>query len=70
MFATVGPIPKGFKFKFELFLEISFLVLFATCKRTSIFLIQVSQYKFTVLNIMSRKMFGEFMGFHQKVLTL
>jgi hypothetical protein len=52
-----------FKFKFELFSNFPIYVLIATCKRASNFLIQVSQSKFIVLKIMSRKIFGEFMGF-------
>jgi hypothetical protein len=48
----------------------SFLVLFTTCKGTSNFLIQVSQSKFIVLNIMSRKIFGEFVEIFLKVLNL
>jgi hypothetical protein len=53
---------KGaFKFKFELILNFPIYVLFATCKGTSNFSRQVSQYKFIVLKMMPRKIFGEFM---------
>jgi hypothetical protein len=41
-------------------------VLITTCKGTSNFLIQVSQSKFTILKIMSRNNFGEFMKFLPK----
>jgi hypothetical protein len=41
----------------------SIFVLIATCKGTSIFLIQVRPSNFTALKIMSRKIFGEFMVF-------
>jgi hypothetical protein len=58
----------GFKFKFELFLNIHFKPFF-TCKGTSNFLIQVSQSKFTVLEIMSRKIFDKFMKFFLKGLN-
>jgi hypothetical protein len=34
------------------------------------FFIQVSQYKFTILKILSRNIFGEFRGFFQKGLDL
>jgi hypothetical protein len=53
----------------ELFFEISYLVLFATCEGTSNFLKQVSQSNFTVLKIMLRKNFGEFMEFFPKGLN-
>jgi hypothetical protein len=58
----------GFKFKFELFFNIPFKP-FSTCKGTLKFWIQVSQSKFTVLKIMPRKIFGEFMKFFLKGLN-
>jgi hypothetical protein len=62
-------VQMGFKFKFELFLNIPILVLFATCKGTSNFGIQVGQSKFTLWKMMSRRIFGEFMGFFSKGLN-
>jgi hypothetical protein len=47
----------------------SFLVPIVTCKGASNFLIQVSQSKFTVLNIGSRKNFDEFITFFPKGLN-
>jgi hypothetical protein len=52
-----------FKFKFELLFEFSLLDLIATCKETSIFLIQMSQSKFTILKTRSKKIFGKFMEY-------
>jgi hypothetical protein len=49
--------------------EFSFLVPIATCKGTLNFLIQVSQSKFTVLKIRSRKNFGEFIKKNSKGLN-
>jgi hypothetical protein len=60
-------VQRGFEFKFELVLFFLFSPI--TCKGTSNFLIQVSQSKFTVLKIMLRKIFCEFMGFFPKGLN-
>jgi hypothetical protein len=43
--------------------------IFATCKETLNFLIQLSQSEFTVLKIMSKKIFGEFTIFFSKGLN-
>jgi hypothetical protein len=59
-----------FKFKFELCLNFRISALIATCKGASNFQIWVSQSKFTVLKIMLRKIFGEFMKFYFKCLNL
>jgi hypothetical protein len=59
----------GFKFNFELFFNIPILVLFATCKGISNFVIEVGQSKFTLWKMMSRRIFGEFMGFFFKGLN-
>jgi hypothetical protein len=59
----------SFKFKFGSCLIFPLSALFATCKGTSNFCIQVSQSKFTVLKIISRKIFAEFMGFFPKGLN-
>jgi hypothetical protein len=62
-------VQRGFKFKFELFLNFPIEVLFTTCKGTLKFWIQVSQSKFTILKIMSRKIFGKSMEFFLKGLS-
>jgi hypothetical protein len=63
------PGTKEFRIRIELFFIFSILSPFAICKGTSNFLKQVSQSKFTVLKIMLRKNFGEFMEIFLKGLN-
>jgi hypothetical protein len=49
--------------------ELFFQVIFTTCKGTSNFGIQVSQTKFTLWKMISRKNFGELMDFFLKGLN-
>ncbi len=63
VFYNVSWFNFNFKSFFEYYLN---QVLITICKGTSNFLIQVSQYKFIVLKIMSIKIFGEFMEFFLK----
>jgi hypothetical protein len=49
----------GSRFKFELFLNISFLSHFSLVKELQKFGIQVSQYKVAVSMMMARKIFDE-----------
>jgi hypothetical protein len=55
-----------FKFTFELSLNFSICALFASCKETSNFLIQVRLSNFTSLKAMSINIFGEIMEFFAK----